>query len=118
MSKFTDDDLRERMSRNARQLRRRKGLTQEQLAVAAGLTVQSISRVENGHALPRLPVAVRLAAGLDVSLDVLMNSEPGEEWTQLTPEEWDWVHLLRTWTPEMRAQAAMLLRGLRDPEAS
>jgi len=49
-----------------REVRKEKGMTQEQLAEAAGLHPTFISNVERGYRVPSLPTALRLAAGLDV----------------------------------------------------
>lgn len=116
MSKLTDDVLKARISKNTRALRAHLGMTQEQLSVASGLTVQTVSRVETGRTLPRLPVAVRLASGLGVSLDTLMNSDDAAPWTTLTPEEWEWVRLLRTLPTGPKARVAALVRDL-SPES-
>ena len=57
---------------NLRLLRLRGGLTQEQLAAAAGTSTGRICRVERGHGLPRLPVALRLARALRCPLESLV----------------------------------------------
>ena len=43
-----------RLSENIRALRRRHGLTQEQLAEALGVSRQTVSKWENGTATPEL----------------------------------------------------------------
>jgi len=45
-------------------LRGKKGLTQEQLSRISGVSQQHISRIENGHRLPRLDVFCDLANAL------------------------------------------------------
>lgn len=62
-------------ARRFRQARERSGLTQEQVAVAAGIDEMSasarISQYENGRHLPRYQIAVRLAHGLGVPVAYL-----------------------------------------------
>jgi HTH-type transcriptional regulator/antitoxin HipB len=54
-----------------RALRRRKGLTQQELARRAGLSRQWLAGLENGTANPSWEVVLRLAAALDA--DVALN---------------------------------------------
>ncbi len=51
--------------------RNRKGLTQQQLADLAGVTVRQIVRYEAGDQAPTLPVAVKMADALGLSLTEL-----------------------------------------------
>ena len=53
------------------QLRRERGLNQEQLAEQIGVSRQAVSKWETGEASPDLPNLLALADALDVSLDVL-----------------------------------------------
>ena len=53
------------------QLRRERGLNQEQLAEKIGVSRQAVSKWETGEASPDLPNLLALADALDVSLDVL-----------------------------------------------
>jgi transcriptional regulator with XRE-family HTH domain len=46
--------------------RRRRFMTQEELAEAAGFTPSTISRIESGNAEPRLSTIKRLAAALGI----------------------------------------------------
>lgn len=52
--------------------RLRRGLTQEQLAERAGLSVPYISHIERAVKQPSLEALVRLAAALDITLDQLL----------------------------------------------
>ena len=52
-------------------LRTGKGLTQEQLADATDLTIESISNMERGIFGPRFDNLKRIAAGLDVKVQQL-----------------------------------------------
>jgi transcriptional regulator with XRE-family HTH domain len=51
-----------------KRLREERGLTQEQLAFDAGLTVSSLSRIERGLNTPNWRTVTRLADALGVSL--------------------------------------------------
>jgi transcriptional regulator with XRE-family HTH domain len=52
-------------------LRKKKNLTQEQLAQKAGITVKELASFESDTVSPSFNVAVKLADVLDVSLDFL-----------------------------------------------
>lgn len=58
-------------SKRLRELRTVRGLTQEQLAVKAGVSSDQISRIERGLHDPSLTMIIRLAFGLDVSVSDL-----------------------------------------------
>lgn len=53
-------------------LRKEKKLTQEQLAVLAGITTRQIQKYEGSVSRPRIAQAEKLAAALDVSIDALL----------------------------------------------
>lgn len=57
--------------------RETKGLTQEQLAVAAGSTFSTISRLELGKVVPTLTTISKLATALDVDPETLLLTENG-----------------------------------------
>jgi transcriptional regulator with XRE-family HTH domain len=59
------------MGERLQQLRQARGLSQTQLAAAAGVPVGSLRNWEQGHRTPLLSAAARLAVALGVSLDVL-----------------------------------------------
>lgn len=52
--------------------RERRGMTARALADAAGVKPPHISRMENGTALPSVPVLLQLAAGLGIHPGVLL----------------------------------------------
>jgi transcriptional regulator with XRE-family HTH domain len=62
---------------NLRRLRRRAGLSQEQLAARASLHRTAIGLMENGRRLPRIDTLMRLAASLEVTPNELLD---GIEW--------------------------------------
>lgn len=62
-----------------RELRLKAGLTQEQLAVKAGIPVGSLRNQEQGHRLPSWPTIVKLARALGVSTDAFTASDEVSE---------------------------------------
>jgi len=54
-----------------RQLRERRGLTQEALGKEAGITGRSLSLIERGHANPKWATVNDVADALDVSMGQL-----------------------------------------------
>ena len=64
-----------RLSENIRALRRRHGLTQEQLAEALGMTPGAVYKWEAGLSQPELAVIVELADLFQLSMDVLVGYE-------------------------------------------
>jgi transcriptional regulator with XRE-family HTH domain len=58
-----------------RTMRRARNLTQEQLAEAADVTVESLSRAERGTILPSVLTLAKLARALRTSMDVLAGNE-------------------------------------------
>jgi transcriptional regulator with XRE-family HTH domain len=55
-----------------RRWRRRRGLTQEQLAARAGLSRPFVARVETGRQLPALPTLAKIARALRVKVTRLL----------------------------------------------
>lgn len=53
-------------------LRKQKGLTQEQLAEAVGVSVAAVSKWEQGQSLPEIPMLIELADFFDCSVDALL----------------------------------------------
>jgi len=63
--------------------RRKKGLTQEQLAELSGVTTRTIQRIEKGAVVPHVQTLKMLASCLDIDTELLMddpegNSDPKE----------------------------------------
>ncbi|MDE7238540.1 MAG: helix-turn-helix transcriptional regulator [Lachnospiraceae bacterium] len=61
-------------SANLRRLRKQKGLTQEQLADAVGVSAQAVSKWEQ-NGFPDTPLLSAIADSLDVSIDALFGRE-------------------------------------------
>lgn len=55
-----------------RTARERAGLSQQELADKAGISIDSVQNWEQGRTRPRLPALGQLAQALGVSLDVLV----------------------------------------------
>lgn len=71
-------------------LRKKAGLTQEQLADAIGTSRQAVSKWESGKAQPDLDYAIRMGTHFGVSMDyLLLGQESGEPAVQpvAEPEE-------------------------------
>ena len=75
-----------RLSENIRALRRRHGLTQEQLAEALGMTPGAVYKWEAGLSQPELAVIVELADLFDTSVDVLLGYETKDNRRQTAAE--------------------------------
>lgn len=54
-------------------IRKRKGLSQKELASIIGSTYVQISRMEQGEQMPKADMVVKVAAALGVSLDELLS---------------------------------------------
>ncbi|MCR6629358.1 MAG: helix-turn-helix domain-containing protein [Magnetospirillum sp.] len=61
-------DVREQFGRLLREARMTKGLTQEELAFRAGMSVPYLSEVERGRPSPSLTMMVDLAIALEIHL--------------------------------------------------
>lgn len=59
------------MNTRVKELREKKNLTQLGLAIRAETSQQTISKIENGTCIPKIDLAIRLAAIFNVSLDYL-----------------------------------------------
>ncbi len=67
-------DGRARLAWNVRRLRTERGLTQEKLAVDAGVAAPYLSRIERGTVNPTIDIMDRLAAALSVEVDSLLRA--------------------------------------------
>lgn len=72
-----------KLAENIRALRRARGLTQEQLAEALGVTIGAVSKWELGGSTPELTLIIEMASFFETSVDVLL----GYEWHRQTVEE-------------------------------
>lgn len=67
-------------------LRRRNGLSQEQLAEKLGVSRQAVSKWESGSATPELEKLLALSACFQITLDELVTEKPMEHSTEEAPE--------------------------------
>lgn len=65
-------DIRKRLGRNMRQLRERKGLSQEQFAFEAGIHRTYVSDLERGARNPTIMVVEKVATALGVTASELL----------------------------------------------
>lgn len=65
-----------RISENIIRLRRKKGVTQEELAGFIGVTKASVSKWETAQSMPDILLLPQLAAFFDVTVDELLGYEP------------------------------------------
>jgi putative transcriptional regulator len=65
------------MENDVREYRRTRELSQAELAVALGVSRQTIIAIESGRYSPSLPLAFRIARFFDVPVEKLFN--PSEE---------------------------------------
>lgn len=66
-------------AKNIRELRARKGISQELLAEKSGVSLRTVQRMENGETEPRGDTLVRLAVALDVSPEDLTEWKLNED---------------------------------------
>lgn len=64
---------------NVRKFRMKKGLTQEQLAEKASLSPKGIQKVEAGQSGIYLETFIKIAAALEISLDILADMQVMDE---------------------------------------
>ncbi|MFT3971220.1 MAG: helix-turn-helix transcriptional regulator [Micropruina sp.] len=76
-----------------REGRRRRGMTQAQLAALAGTTQSAIARLESGRTAPSLDDVVRYLRLMDLDLDLMLVERDDSDWSlavpllDLTPEQ-------------------------------
>ena len=77
------------MVENLRSLRKARGMSQQQLADAIGVTQQAIHQYENNKIEPDIENLKRLADALSTSVDYLINHRPStqESYTIISEEE-------------------------------
>lgn len=70
-----------------KELRKEKGLTQEQLAEILGVTNRSVSRWENGVNMPDFDLVIELANYFEVSIEEFLNGERRNDMIDKKEEE-------------------------------
>lgn len=64
------------LAENISSLRRKKGVTQEEMAAFLGVTKAAVSKWENGQSMPDIVLLPQLASYFDVTVDSLLGYEP------------------------------------------
>lgn len=72
MGNSSEDQFFGRVSRRLVEERRKRGFSQERLAVESGLSAAHIGHIEQGHRRPTLVTLYRLAKGLKVEPSELL----------------------------------------------
>lgn len=75
-----------KLGENIKAFRRLRGMTQEQLAEAMGVTVGSVSKWESGQSVPELQLIVALADFFEQSVDALLGCVRGTRGPEETAE--------------------------------
>ena len=78
-------DVSENISKNIKQLREIRGVSQEQLAKVSGISRPTWSNLESGSANPTIHILLRVAATLQISLEELIG--PPRETCQFYPAD-------------------------------
>ena len=69
-----------------KRLRKRRGLTQEDLAAAVDMSVQGLSKVERGLSSPQLDTLCRIARALDMPLPELVRLDETDSHLTVTAD--------------------------------
>jgi putative transcriptional regulator len=67
--------MNERVQNYVKELRKERGLTQEELAEAVGVSRQTIISIERGRYVPSLPLALKIAGYFRCSTDDMFKLE-------------------------------------------
>ena len=92
------------------EIRKKRGVTQQELGKAIGVDKRVISKYENGQTVPSVKVALEIATALNVSLDYLMGSDKA-----LFIDDNEIIQLLRDYnslTEEVKTTVKNMLRAL------
>jgi transcriptional regulator with XRE-family HTH domain len=97
-----------------RRLRLEKGLTLEQLALAANTDAGNLSRMEHNHQKPSMDKLLEVAAALEVPISAIFAEAEGEAITQTQkqPRIKSLTSRIQKLTPHHQAVVAELVNGL------
>ncbi|MBQ2325250.1 MAG: helix-turn-helix transcriptional regulator, partial [Clostridia bacterium] len=76
------------------ELRKKRGLTQEELGSELNITAQAVSKWENGIGYPDITVIPKLAEALDVDMDTLFGATDKEDKRYVTAELFEGLPLV------------------------
>lgn len=99
----------EKIGMRVRRFRRRKGLSQEQLAELVDISVPHMSHIETGNTKLSLPVFVALADALDVRADELLRDPAPDHDSALR----DVAAILAACTPQQARCIADIARAVK-----
>lgn len=71
MALKSENEVRRKLAERMKQIRIKKGLSQEKIALEIGMDLTSINEIERGHRSPKLYTMYKIAQALDVPLSVL-----------------------------------------------
>lgn len=104
-----------------RLIRKKRGLTQSELAHSAGMSLRQFQRIESGEANPKLADLIAIVRALEISMDDLLGLEkykPSEQeilspdekkmldayrMMSLSEDEWRWLNAFRRNDPSLVA---------------
>ncbi len=69
----TEQAVKKRFGERMKALRKKKGLSQEKLALDIDMDLTSVNEIENGHRSPKLITMYKIAQALGVSLSDLVD---------------------------------------------
>ncbi len=75
-----------RIGSSIRRNRQKRGLTQEELAEAAGLSLKMVQKIEGGQKGFRMETVIRIAETLDISIGSLIDTQREDERTLICRE--------------------------------
>ncbi|PRP92406.1 DNA-binding transcriptional repressor PuuR [Enhygromyxa salina] len=107
------DSQRAAFGKHIRQLRKARGMTQEQLAERSGLSADTIRRLEHGAFSPSLDTIRKLTGGLDLLVSTLFESFESFE-LQIDDASRELLGLLAGRAPGVLAFATNVIRTLLD----
>lgn len=73
MKRISERDVKIRFGNRMRELRKKKGFSQEKLALDIDMDLTSINEIEKGHRSPKLITMYKIAQALGVSLSELVD---------------------------------------------
>ena len=76
-----------KLGENIKRLRKKKKWSQTDLAEKIGSHLSHVNRIETGKYRPSLPVLIKLAESLEVSLDTLVNGGEEENFKEIKIED-------------------------------
>ncbi len=68
-------DMTEKITNRVKELRGKRGWTQQQLATAVGVSRQSINSIERNRYVPSLPLALKFAEIFECATDAIFTLE-------------------------------------------